>query len=229
MLNFVYSNAVFLLFATFKLVAAAVSPPHLSSPDPLSFVDPRIGTGGDGFGIGSVPIAAQVPFGSMRLGPDTLGLLHSDLEFNHFSGYYYGDRVVRAFSHTRLVGAGVSDYGSVGVMPTRPPVSPASVAQDGTRAAFKKSSETAVPGRYDVSLHSIGVNVSLVAAGPFTALHLYTNTEAAPISLQFDFAHAAGALCCLHSNQHRAASPHSLCPSHKEPPQSRARLFSSER
>jgi hypothetical protein len=144
----------------------------------------------------------------MRLGPDTLGLLHSDLEFNHFSGYYYGDRVVRAFSHTRLVGAGVSDYGSVGVMPTRPPVSPASVAQDGTRAAFKKSSETAVPGRYDVSLHSIGVNVSLVAAGPFTALHLYTNTEAAPISLQFDFAHAAGALCCLHSNQHRAASPH---------------------
>jgi putative alpha-1,2-mannosidase len=135
------------------LVAFASAAPHppLTPPpstpiDPLSFVDPRIGTGGEGFGVGSVPISAQVPFGSMRLGPDTLGLLHSDLEFNHFSGYYYSDHVVRAFSHTRLVGAGVSDYGSVGVMPTRPPVSPASAAPDGARAAFKKSTEFASPG-----------------------------------------------------------------------------------
>jgi putative alpha-1,2-mannosidase len=140
-----------------------------------------------------MPIAAQVPFGSMRLGPDTLGLLHSDLEFNHFSGYYDGDRVVRAFSHTRLVGAGVSDYGSIGVMPTRPPVSTASSAPDGAKASFTKSTEFAAPGRYDVSLHTIGVNVSLAAAGPFTALHLYTNTQAQPIALQLDFAHAAGA------------------------------------
>ena len=132
------------------LVACASAAPPLPVPpspsDPLSLVDPRIGTGGEGFGVGSVPIAAQVPFGSMRLGPDTLGVFHSDLEFNHFSGYYYGDHVVRAFSHTRLVGAGVSDYGSVGVMPTRPPVSPASAAPDGARAAFKKSTEFASPG-----------------------------------------------------------------------------------
>jgi hypothetical protein len=189
-----------------------------SSLDPVSFVDPRIGTGGEGFGVGSVPIAAQVPFGSMRLGPDTLGLLHSDLEFNHFSGYYYGDHIVRAFSHTRLVGAGVSDYGSIGVMPTRPPVSLASTAPDGARAPFKKSSEAAAPGRYDVWLESIGVNVSLSAAGPFTAMHLYTNTQAQPLSLQFDFAHAAGASTphhavtapaflrhCLHSNKKSAS------------------------
>jgi putative alpha-1,2-mannosidase len=128
----------------------------------------------------------------MRLGPDTLGIFHSDLEFNHFSGYYYGDHIVRAFSHTRLVGAGVSDYGSVGIMPTRPPVSPASAAPDGARATFKKSTEVATPGRYDVRLESIGVNVSLAAAGPFTALHLYVNTQAQPLALQFDFAHAAG-------------------------------------
>ena len=38
-------------------------PPPLSAlADPLSFVDPRIGTGGEGFGVGSVPISAQVPF-----------------------------------------------------------------------------------------------------------------------------------------------------------------------
>jgi hypothetical protein len=130
----------------------------------------------------------------MRIGPDTLGLLHSDLEFNHFSGYYDGDRTVRAFSHTRLVGAGVSDYGSVGVMPTRPPLSAASAVPDAAAVPFKKSTEAAAPGRYDVSLHTVGVNVSLAAAGPFTALHLYTNTQALPLSLQLDFAHAASAL-----------------------------------
>jgi putative alpha-1,2-mannosidase len=173
------------------ILPRASPPPKI---DPLSFIDSRIGTGGEGFGVGSIPIAAQVPFGSMRVGPDTLGLLHSDLEFNHFSGYYYGDHIVRAFSHTRLVGAGVSDYGSVGIMPTRPPVSPTSAAPDGARAAFKKSTEAASPGRYDVRLESIGVNVSLAAAGPFTALHLYTNTQTQPLSLQFDFAHAAGTL-----------------------------------
>lgn len=52
---------------------------------------------------------------------------------------------------------------------------------------------------YNVSLESIGVNVSLAAAGPFTALHLYTNTHAQPLSLQFDFAHAASArIPCFH-------------------------------
>ncbi len=50
-----------------------------------------------------------------------------------------------------------------------------------------------IVGSYNVTLESIGVNVSLAAAGPFTALHLYTNTHAQPLSLQFDFAHAASA------------------------------------
>jgi putative alpha-1,2-mannosidase len=181
----------------FLILAAFTSAAPSPLPDTLSFVDPRIGTGGEGFGVGSMPIAAQVPFGSMRLGPDTLGALHSDLDFNHFSGYYDGDRIVRSFSHTRLVGAGVSDYGSVGVMPTRPPVSAASTARDGASAPFKKSTEVAAPGRYDVTLHTVGVDVSLAAAGPFTALHLYTNTQGGPLSLQFDFAHAAGAFTLI--------------------------------
>jgi hypothetical protein len=81
-------------------------------------------------------------------------------------------------------------------------VSPASAAPDGAKATFKKSTEAAAPGRYDVWLQSIGVNVSLSAAGPFTAVHRYTNTRAEPLSLQLDFAHAAGAF-----DPHRAAAP----------------------
>lgn len=37
----------------------------------VDLVDTRIGTGGVGFGIGSINPGPQVPFGSMRLGPDT--------------------------------------------------------------------------------------------------------------------------------------------------------------
>jgi putative alpha-1,2-mannosidase len=36
---------------------------------------------------------------------------------NHFGGYYYGDEYIRVFSHTHMVGAGVLDYGNIGVMP----------------------------------------------------------------------------------------------------------------
>ena len=43
--------------------------------NPIDAVNVFIGTGGDGFGIGSNNPGAQVPFGALRLGPDTsLGL-----------------------------------------------------------------------------------------------------------------------------------------------------------
>jgi putative alpha-1,2-mannosidase len=50
-------------------VLAAYQP---SAPGSLTyFVDTRIGTGGAGFGDGSTNPGAQVPFGAMRLGPDS--------------------------------------------------------------------------------------------------------------------------------------------------------------
>jgi len=49
-------------------------------------VDTRIGSGGLGFGIGSLNPGPQVPFGSMRLGPDTSLGLGFIIPFNHFGG-----------------------------------------------------------------------------------------------------------------------------------------------
>jgi putative alpha-1,2-mannosidase len=71
-------------------------------------VDTLIGTGGAGFGIGSINPGPQVPFGAMRLGPDTIyvdplvGPLW--LRWNHFGGYYYNDTSISCFSHTHMVG-----------------------------------------------------------------------------------------------------------------------------
>lgn len=36
---------------------------------------------------------------------------------NHYGGYYYYDEYIRRFTHTHLVGAGLIDYGNIGVMP----------------------------------------------------------------------------------------------------------------
>ena len=40
----------------------------VASSRPVDYVDTRIGTGGLGFGIGSINPGAQVPFGALRLG-----------------------------------------------------------------------------------------------------------------------------------------------------------------
>jgi hypothetical protein len=37
----------------------------------MMFVDPTIGSGGIGYGAGGINPGAQVPFGSLRIGPDT--------------------------------------------------------------------------------------------------------------------------------------------------------------
>ena len=46
-------------------------------------------TGGQGFGIGSTPPGPQLPFGAMRLSPDT-AFDGTVTEWEHFGGYFYG-------------------------------------------------------------------------------------------------------------------------------------------
>ena len=57
-------------------------PPYNSIDYPLA--------GGDGFGVGSTPPGAQLPFAMMRLSPDT-AFDNVALEWRHFGGYYYGE------------------------------------------------------------------------------------------------------------------------------------------
>ena len=70
-------------------------------------VDTLIGTGGFGWGVGGQNPGAQLPFGAMRLGPDTsLGPVDPVKVGVQYGGYWYNDTRIRAFSHTHLVGAG---------------------------------------------------------------------------------------------------------------------------
>src|ERR1700742_4177013 len=69
-------------------------------------VNPFIGSGGLFYLCGNETPAACVPFGTVRLGPDTIS--NSGVRALNTSGYYYRDERVLGFSHTRLVGTGAT-------------------------------------------------------------------------------------------------------------------------
>ncbi|RYG57508.1 hypothetical protein EON66_00210 [archaeon] len=74
------------LLGTVSARGVAPPPPH------VAYVDTRIGTGGSGFGIGSLNPGASYPFGALRLGPDTMsradGIGPIWFDFDHYGGYY---------------------------------------------------------------------------------------------------------------------------------------------
>lgn len=59
-----------------------------SDTDGWSAVDTRLGTGGFGFGVGGINPGVQVPFGALRLGPDTSLTATESVPVNE--GTHYG-------------------------------------------------------------------------------------------------------------------------------------------
>lgn len=123
------------------LLSAALS---LAINDWTQYVEPRIGSGGAGYGVGSINPGPQVPFGAIRLGPDT-DTYGFYLGFNHCGGYYFNDTHIRAFSHTHLVGAGVPDFGNIGATVARQ-VTDETIVNNNYRSRFSHESETVEPG-----------------------------------------------------------------------------------
>jgi len=152
--------------------AAPPEPPDPVAPfDPLPLVNPFVGTGGLGFGAGSLVPGPQWPNGMVRPCPDT-SIGGFAPHFQHFAGYWYEDTHIRGFSNTRLVGTGAADQGNVRLMPV-PRVDAATVTEDGYRAAFSHDDEEASVGLYRVRLSETGIGVEL-AALQRVALHRYT-------------------------------------------------------
>ncbi|MBX3187183.1 MAG: GH92 family glycosyl hydrolase [Labilithrix sp.] len=136
--------------------------PATPSAEPLTqWVDPRIGTGGVGFAVGTTYPGPQMPFGLAKPGPDTSKLGRSE-GFSHCSGYAYGDDVIEAFSLARLHGAGIADYGGVALMPTVG-MNAAKARPRAHGSRFSHDSEIANPGYYAVTLADTNVRVELTA------------------------------------------------------------------
>ncbi len=162
---------------------------------PFLAVDPFVGTGGYGYGVGSALPGAAMPFGMVKLSPDTVDVYGEQVAFSHCGGYAYEDIRIAGFSHTHMHGTGVPGYGSVLFMPSVG-FDPAGIEGNGFMEKFVKQSERAVPGYYAVTLEQSGIEVEL-SAGMRTGHHRWTWPDAtlegeAVLNIDLDYALSGG-------------------------------------
>lgn len=160
---------LFLLMTLFFIAANAAGAERL-----VDYVNPFVATGGDGFGVGSANPGPAAPFGLIKPGPDTTD---GDLApgFYHCAGYYYGDKHIRGFSHTRIHGIGAPDYGNIMLMPTIG--APENMKEEKNyRSEFSHKEESALPGYYSVMLKDTGIFVEITTS-EHVAYHRYTFPE----------------------------------------------------
>lgn len=128
-------------------------------PEPVTgeysqYVDPFIGTGGTPWACGMLSPAATVPFGAVRLGPDTSFIGGLYITKMNTSGYYYENRHITGFSHSRLSGTGAEDYGIFRVTPVTGKKKPGAIP-------YSHRNETASAGYYALYLESMNCLVEL--------------------------------------------------------------------
>ncbi len=152
-------------------------------------VNPFNGTGGFPWVCGHNFPGAMVPFGMVRLGPETASMLTRQRALNT-SGYYYGDDQLLGFSHTRLSGTGATDGGHFLVMPAIEAVQP-KLYRKGRTTKFSHSEELASPGYYAVKLPQIRTLVELTATAR-VGVHRYTFSEGRTPHLVLDVMNALG-------------------------------------
>jgi predicted alpha-1,2-mannosidase len=146
------------LFTTMPEPLTAAAPVH---PGELGqHVNPFIGTGGLSYLCGNEFPGATVPFGMVRLSPDTIA--DSGRRATNTSGYYSRDGKILGFSHTRLVGTGAVDGGNFMVIPVSGRDSEEAV-RHGLKASFSHRDETAFPGYYALSLPERNLRIELTA------------------------------------------------------------------
>jgi predicted alpha-1,2-mannosidase len=153
------------------------------------WVNPFLGTGGFPWVCGNNFPGVMVPFGMVRLGPETVCMVAGKRALNT-SGYYYGDERVLGFSHTRLNGTGATDGGHFLVLPMREPAAPANLRR-GRTTRFSHAEETASPGYYAVNLPEVETLVELTATAR-VGVHRYTFRGKKPVHILIDTSNALG-------------------------------------
>lgn len=127
-------------------------PGFAQKSEPVSLVNPFVGTGGHGH---TFP-GATAPFGMVQLSPDT-----RLSGWDGCSGYHYSDSVIYGFSHTHLSGTGCLDYGDILLMPVSGDVS---LKGYDYASSFSHKNEKASPGYYAVLLDKHNINVELTTS-----------------------------------------------------------------
>ncbi|GGO64422.1 GH92 family glycosyl hydrolase [Bowmanella pacifica] len=179
-----------LLGSLIHLPAIASTPPKLGNSQ---FVDPFIGTGGDGH---TFP-GAVVPFGMMQLSPDTeavsRGVDPQPEIYKRCAGYHHDDTTMLGFSHTHFSGTGHSDLGDlliqpmVGVAHTKPGT--VNSPESGYRSRFSHDREWAEPGYYAVDLLDYDIHAE-VSTTVRAGIHRYTFSRGNTGHVLMDLTHS---------------------------------------
>ena len=162
---------------------AAVEMPDVKAGELGQWVNPFIGTGGLPWGCAMLFPGATAPFGLVRLSPDTTFPGGVNLLKCGNAGYYYGQKHIWGFSHTRLSGTGIRDQGHFRVTPAIGNTDP--LARMDNPLAFSHKQETATAGYYAVALPGISALAELTATDHVGA-HRYTFNTAEDAHLFID-------------------------------------------
>jgi predicted alpha-1,2-mannosidase len=153
------------------------------------WVDPFIGTGGIYYVCAYNHPGAGVPFGMVRLGPETVSSLPKGRSYST-SGYYYPDNKLLGFSHTRLLGTGATDGGNFLVFPGVEALAQERWGKERFEY-FSHADEKAFPGYYAVRLPKPGILAEFTAT-THVGVHRYTFSEGKPRRILIDVTHGNG-------------------------------------
>ncbi len=145
---------------------------------PIDYVDPFICTLGD---HGQLHPGATVPWGMVKLGPDTYpSSLTGDGDWAH-SGYNFADTLIRGFSHLRVESSGgTAVYDRGWLIAVLPFLGKTEITPEKYATAIDKKSEQASPGFYQVYLSDHKIRAALTV-DKHVGFHKYTfpqSTEA---------------------------------------------------
>ena len=147
------------------------------------WVDPFIGTGGLPWASGMLSPCAIVPFGTVRLGPDTTHVGGLTIGNWGTSGYFYGHRNTVGFSHTRLSGTGAMDGGHFRITPASGAVDPSTRLTN--PIPLNHAHECASPGYYSAWLQKPDI-VAEMSATTHVGAHRYTFRSGETAHLMLD-------------------------------------------
>ncbi len=138
-----------------------------------SLVNPFVGTDGTGH---TFP-GASLPFGMVQPSPD-----NQHTGWDYTAGYQYRDPQILGFSQSHISGAGIPELGDVLLLPFT------SDDRIASGATYDKSTESARPGYYAVTLKEDDIAVELTASQR-VALHRYTFPTGGRVRVLADLQH----------------------------------------
>ena len=183
-----------LFFASLLLLAGVSELWADTKKEPVSYVNPMIGTSG----MGHTFPGACAPFGIVQLSPET-DTIPQNIDgryvgkvYAYCAGYQHDDPTIVGFSHTHLSGTGHSDLGDIMIMPQTGALKlnpgTADKPENGYRSRFSHDTEIAEPGYYAVTLSDYNIKAEMTATQR-VGVHRYTFPQGNDCRIILDMLH----------------------------------------